>query len=214
METNADVGMNSKNYEVEQRMAKKLVANWVCNRLDALNSVLLEELYEVSIRADSDLSKACFNVPPELAKAAWVEARRSLAKACEEANRVGPAYEESELKRQKWGRGQELVRKCIGNTAEIEESVRNIDIPPSMINRFPIGRLIPFDHSLICLSNTGGKRAAPCERGGMALCAPMLLREGKRRRPAGSSDLYPSICHGFLADADTTGPGKATVWRY
>ena len=75
----ADTGFGGKNYEVEDRMNKKLASNWVCNLHDQLYSVMLEELYETSVRVDCDLSQASFDVGAPAAVAVWAEAKATLA---------------------------------------------------------------------------------------------------------------------------------------
>eukprot|EP01050_Picozoa_sp_SAG11_P006813 SAG11_NODE_545_length_8621_cov_25.321521_3_plen_410_part_00 len=120
-------------YQVEDRMNKKLASNWVCNLHDQLYSVLLEELYEASIRVDCDLSKASFDVGVPIATAIWAESKVTLAKALEQAAKPGMGFESQKVERQKWGHHRDLQVKVFGPQAAIEEEVQKGQMPASLM---------------------------------------------------------------------------------
>ncbi len=133
LECNADTGFGGKNYEVEDRMNKKLASNWVCNLRNQLYSVLVEELYETSIRVDCDLTKASFDVGVPVATAVWAEAKVTLAKALAEAARPGPGFESEQVRKQKWGVHQDLQLKVFGPEEVIEAMVQKGKLPASLM---------------------------------------------------------------------------------
>jgi hypothetical protein len=136
LEVGSDVGLLSRNYEVEERLTKKLAANWVTNSNNKLRSVLLEELYEASLRVDCDLSKTCFAVEPAVAQAVWSVAKRSLEQACDEAHAVAAGFSsqiDAPQMRQKWGRGFALRQTIFGSGADVEASVARGLLPASVV---------------------------------------------------------------------------------
>ena len=114
-------------------MNKKLASNWVCNLHDQLCSVLLEELYETSIRVDCDLSKASFEVGVPVAKAVWAESKVTLAKALEQAAKPGPGFESEKVEKQKWGHHQDLQLKVFNHEEVIEAMVPKGQLPASLM---------------------------------------------------------------------------------
>jgi hypothetical protein len=128
-----DTGFGGKNYEVEDRMNKKLASNWVCNLHDQLYSVMLEELYETSVRVDCDLSQASFDVGAPAAVAVWAEAKATLATALEQASKTGPGFASEKVERQKWGHHQDLQLKVFGPAAVVEATVQKGQLPASLM---------------------------------------------------------------------------------
>ncbi len=133
LECDAEIGFGGKNYEVEDRMNKKLASNWVCNLHDQLYSVLVEELYETSIRVDCDLAKTSFDVGVPAATAVWAEAKVTLAKALAEAARPGTGFESEKVQKQKWGFHQDLQLKVFGPEKAIKAMVETGKLPASLI---------------------------------------------------------------------------------
>eukprot|EP01051_Picozoa_sp_SAG22_P016364 SAG22_NODE_2297_length_2744_cov_4.528544_2_plen_525_part_00 len=129
----ADTGIGGKNYEVEDRMNKKLASNWVCNLHDQLYSVIVEELYETSVRVDCDLSQALFDVGAPAAVAVWAEAKATLATALEQASKTGPGFASEKVERQKWGHYQDLQLKVFGPAAVVEATVQKGQLPASLM---------------------------------------------------------------------------------